>query len=157
MTDLDETEYQRWRTTGDATLEAARSLAAGDHHPGAVFSAEQAVQCAVKALLHGVGLGARARGHDLLALAGRAEREAALVLDDGQRSALRELATSYAPSRYPDALPGGTPSDYFGSEQSAQALTTAEALLGLVDRAWASLIAATGQEEESDEGSGDER
>ncbi|MGH8908199.1 MAG: hypothetical protein ACRD0K_17245 [Egibacteraceae bacterium] len=40
----------------------------------AVLYAEQAVQCALKGLLHGVGEGKQARGHGLLGLAERSGR-----------------------------------------------------------------------------------
>ena len=44
------------------------ALQAG-YHEGAILHADQAAQCALKGLLHGVGQQAKARGHGLVQLA----------------------------------------------------------------------------------------
>lgn len=105
----------------------------GGVHEGAVLHAEQAVQCGLKALLHGLGETRRARGHDLVGLADACEELAGLVLGGDTREALGELAASYMPSRYPDALPGGTPADHYGPRAADEALRTARAVLGAVE------------------------
>lgn len=62
---LDETERDRWRAHADDELRAAKHNAGGGFHHVAVLHAELAAQCALKALLRGVGRTEHARGHDL--------------------------------------------------------------------------------------------
>lgn len=97
----------------------------------------------MKALLHGIGLPAVARGHDLLLLSAAVAEHAGMVLAEEQRAALAELGLQYQPSRYPDALPGGTPGDWFTGIQSSTAGTTAAHLVAAVAARWAELMAAS--------------
>lgn len=139
METFDRTEYERWFATAGTGLAAARHAGDGGFHHIAVLQAEQAAQCALKALLHAVGAGSEARGHDLLRLAAACERLAGLALDDGHATRLRALGNDYMPTRYPDALPGGTPADYYDGEQATAAITTAEQLLAAVAATWEGL------------------
>ena len=52
---LDRDEWIRWWATALDRRAVARQLLDGSHHPAAVLHAEQAAQCALKGLLHGVG------------------------------------------------------------------------------------------------------
>lgn len=139
METFDRTEYERWYLTAETGVAAARHAAAGGFHHVAVLQAEQAAQCGLKALLHALGAGEEARGHDLLRLAGACVRLAGLGLDEDLTARLRALGNDYMPTRYPDALPGGTPADYYDKEQSATAITTSEQILGSVSDTWADL------------------
>ncbi len=118
--------------TARRQLLVARHTAAGGFHDAAVLHAEQGTQCALKALLHAVGAPAQARGHSLLDLASACERAAGMVLDQRLREALGDLAAQYQPSRYPDALPGGTAADHYGAGASERSIATAESVLGRV-------------------------
>jgi HEPN domain-containing protein len=139
---LDEPEYIRWRETADSSLRAASLLAdAGEHHH-ACLHAEQAAQQSVKALLHAVGTGGRARGHHLTELGRGAAAASGCDLPEGVRDALTRLARHYLPSRYPDALPGGTPAEHYRSADSTQALADARAVIAFVESAHASLVVA---------------
>lgn len=138
---LDAGEYARWRETADDELRAARHAADGGFHSKAVLGAEQAAQCALKALLYGVGETDRARGHELPVLATACVELADVAIDDDLLAALTDLAREYLPSRYPDALPGGTPHGYYGLRDSQRAFAIAQAALDVVDDAWARLTA----------------
>jgi HEPN domain-containing protein len=142
---FDATEYRRWVATAGRQLRIAAHTAEGGFHDAAVLHAEQAAQCALKALLHAVGAGPEARGHSLVDLAAGADRLAGLQLPGDQQEALGDLASQYQPSRYPDALPGGTPADHYGPGSSARAIATAEAMLNSVEAHFARLVASEKQ------------
>jgi len=152
VTPLDLPAHDRWSTTADEHLTVARRLADDGFHAHAVLVAEQAAQCALEAVLHGVGAGERARGHDLVELAARCRDVAGMVVDDDVVGALRTLSLQYLPSRYPDAVPGdATPSQAFGAAQSTAAVRTAAAVVAAGVAAWRQLLAAA-RDHEEDEG-----
>lgn len=150
MTPLDEAEHERWRAHADEELRAAAHNADGGFHHVAVLHAEQAAQCALKALLRGIGRSEQARGHDLLRLADEVAANAALEVDDELRQGLSTLARDYLPSRYPDALPGGTPSGHYGVRDAGRAIATAEDVLAAVDAAWTALLTADEGRDQAD-------
>ncbi len=100
---LDDAEHARWRATADEQLRVARLLAREGVNASAVFHAEQAAQCALKAVLH--GLGQPGRGHGLVDLSDRVSAATGLEPDDETVDSVQLLAQSYMPSRYPDACP----------------------------------------------------
>ncbi|MDQ2728255.1 MAG: HEPN domain-containing protein [Actinomycetota bacterium] len=134
---LDSEEFDRWRIEARSALRAASSQVGLGLHNWACFLAEQASQLAVKGLL--AGIGQPTWGHDLVRLGD----EARSALEDGWPGrldpALRRLSRHYITSRYPDAVPSGTPGGHYGPEDSEQALADAGAVLGAVDRAWADM------------------
>jgi HEPN domain-containing protein len=130
---LDRAEHARWREEADRALRHAELAAADDVHNWACFSAEQAAQLAVKALLH--GLGRAPWGHDLAAL-GEQLGAAGLELANEDRDRLLRLARHYVAARYPDAHAGGSPGRRYSQSDADQALADARAILGAVDRAW---------------------
>lgn len=133
-------EYGRWLATAKDHLRVARHDAGGAFHNAAVLQAEQAAQCALKALLHGVGQAQAARGHGLLSLAEACTGWAGLTFGQQHLDALARLAREYQPTRYPDALPEGTPMGHYGSSDSAWALGVAEQTLAAVASAWKDLL-----------------
>jgi HEPN domain-containing protein len=130
---LDLDEYERWRAEASRALRHGELAAQDGLHNWACFSAEQSAQLAVKALLHGLGLGRW--GHDLLAL-GDGLREAGLEVPEPVHGALLRLSRHYMPARNPDAHAAGSPGDRYGSGDAAQALADAGMVLKLVDEAW---------------------
>lgn len=137
---LDAEAFHRWIDAAGEHLGSARLLVEGGRHPDAVLMAEQSAQCSLKSLLHAVGAEASTRGHDLVALARACAREVGLSLPESQFDGLRRLSATHLSSRYPDALPGGVLSDYFGAESSAAALNAAEATLDAAQGLWAHLL-----------------
>jgi HEPN domain-containing protein len=136
---LDVSEYVRWRETAESNLASARREAAAGAHHVAVFLAEQAAQCATKAVLHGVGATAKAYGHGLLALADAVAEEVDAALPDTVVEAMQRLAQAYMPSRYPDALPDGSPVNHYGASHSTQAVADAVAVMDFTHRTWQAL------------------
>lgn len=130
---VDVDEYTRWRTEADRALRHATLAADDGLHNWACFSAEQAAQLAIKALLHGIGRGPW--GHDLVALGAEVEGSG-LDVPQNVRDALMRLGRHYMPARYPDAHPAGSPGGHYGAADAKQALDDARAVLALVDEAW---------------------
>jgi len=141
---FDEPEHDRWVRAAGEHLAAARHAEDGGFHAAAVLHAEQATQATLKALLHGVGVPREARGHDLLALSVSCEEEAGLVLGDPERASLAELGRQYQATRYPDALPSGTPGDWFGPEAAVAAIATAERIAARAGARWSELLDEAG-------------
>jgi HEPN domain-containing protein len=148
---FDEAEYGRWLATAEDHLRVARHDALGGFHSAAVLQAEQAAQCALKALLHGVGQAQAARGHGLLSLAEACAEWAGLTLDQQHRDALARLARDYQPTRYPDALPEGTPMGHYGPSDSSWALAVAEQTLEATRSNWDDLLRQAGEASEDAE------
>ena len=125
-----------WLHQAKADLELARISAGAGHHEWACFACHQAVEKALKALhLHS---GQQAWGHGL----GRSFRDlpaqvaepiAERVNDLEDR--LRILDTLYIPTRYPDSLPEGAPTDHFGRLQSEDALRHAGSIVDAIGAA----------------------
>jgi HEPN domain-containing protein len=130
---LDAEEYARWRDEASRALRHGELAKEDGLHNWACFAAEQSSQLAVKALLHGLGLGPW--GHDLLAL-GERLAEAGLEIPDHVHDALLRLSRHYMPARYPDAHAAGSPGDRYGPADAEQALDDARSVLALVDTAW---------------------
>jgi len=127
-----------WLHQAQADLEMAVVSAAAGHHEWACFACHQGVEKALKALhlrhgqqVWGHGLGRSFRdlpppiGSDL------AEKVSDLV------DRLRILDALYIPTRYPDSLPDGTPSDHFGRLQSDDALRHARTIIDTITAALA--------------------
>lgn len=149
---FDDVERERWLSTARRQLDTAQALTAGAFHESAVLHAEQAAQCALKGLLHAVGAVREARGHSLVDLVAACEERAALVLPDGSRAALGELAAQYQPSRYPDALPGGTPEEHYGAEAGDRAVRTAMLVIESVEAHLGALGDDADRESDMDDG-----
>ena len=133
---VDGPEFERWRAEADGALESARLSASGELHNWACFSAEQAAQLAVEALLHGLGRGPW--GHDLVAL-GRSVAASDVTVPPSIAEAFGRLSRHYISSRYPDAHAAGPARDHYGPGDSAAAIADAEAVLEFVDEAWVAL------------------
>jgi HEPN domain-containing protein len=118
---FDSAEHDRWLAAAEDAASAAALQASGGGHNWSCFLAEQAAQLAVKGLLHGMGAGAW--GHDRVVLGRELGKQMKTALPADVEAALRRLSRHYIPARYPDAHPTGPPSNYYGSEDSEQAMT----------------------------------
>lgn len=131
-TNQNRVEAERWLRTAIADLKAARWNAQGEFFNLACFTAQQAVEKALKALL--LSTGERdVRGHSALSLLERA----AIVWPElsALRSDCRVLDRYYIPTRYPDALPEGSPVEAFGPEDAEDALRRSERIITAVRKA----------------------
>ena len=127
-----------WLHQAHSDLDLAAVSAAAGHHEWACFASHQAVEKALKALhLHhgqqvwGHGLGRSWR--ELPPVVGAALAEALSDLEDR----LRILDALYIPTRYPDSLPDGAPSDHFGRLQSDDAQRHARSIVDAITTALA--------------------
>ena len=127
-----------WLHQAHSDLDLAAVSAAAGHHEWACFACHQSVEKALKALhLHhgqqawGHGLGRSWR--ELPPVVGAALAEALSDLEDR----LRILDALYIPTRYPDSLPDGAPSDHFGRLQSDDAQHHARSIVDAITTALA--------------------
>ena len=127
-----------WLHQALADLAQAQLSAEAGHHEWACFASHQAAEKALKALhLHH---GQQSWGHGL----GRSFRDLppALAMQLADQVAdledrLRVLDALYIPTRYPDSLPEGAPTDHFGRLQRQDALCHARALVDAIRAALA--------------------
>ncbi|MDM7937815.1 MAG: HEPN domain-containing protein [Cyanobium sp. CZS 48M] len=129
---------QDWLAQARADLAQAELSAANGHHEWACFACHQAVEKALKGL-H-LSLGQEAWGHGL----GRLFRDLPSGSRQGLANAitdlidrLRILDALYIPTRCPDSLPDGAPTDHFGRLQSLDALHHARSLVDAIGAAMA--------------------
>lgn len=127
-----------WLAQASQDLAQANLSAEHGHHEWACFAAHQAVEKALKGL-H-LSIGQQVWGHGL----GRLFRDLPDALQEQMEAQLPELVERlrildalYIPTRYPDSLPDGAPSDHFGHLQSADALNHARALVDAITAAMA--------------------
>ena len=127
-----------WLHQAQADLAQAQLSADGGHHEWACFACHQAAEKALKALhlqlgqqFWGHGLGGSLR--DLPPEASASLAAEVPELEDR----LRILDALYIPTRSPDSLPDGAPTDHFGRLQSADALCHARALVDAITAALA--------------------
>ena len=122
-------EARRWLKAAREDLEYARHAAKGGFDAPACFHAQQAAEKAVKALHY--RRGARAViGHNVRALIEQLHPRQPRL--DEHLDAARELDLFYLPTRYPNGLDTGTPSEAFSPAQSAHAV---ELALPIIDAA----------------------
>ena len=123
-----------WLDQARGDLEHARSDVAGGFFDWACFSAQQAAEKAVKAVLQ--RRGAEAWGHsvaDLLDALG-----AYVAVSDELREMGLELDKAYIPTRYPNAHPAGSPRRRYTRTEAERLTGYAEQILGFCQ----SLLAA---------------
>lgn len=118
-----------WFRQADADLRLARHARDGAAHDWACFAAQQAAEKALKAVL--MSRGADAWGHTVTALLG-------VVAGDDVAEELvvcaKTLDKHYIPTRYPNGLDAGAPTDFYTSKDSDDAIACAERLLGFARR-----------------------
>lgn len=119
----------RWLAQADDDLETARLLMVNDRHAVACFLAQQSAEKALKGLLYGAGADI-VLGHSVAALC--AEVAALHPELDSKCDTWSSLDQHYIPTRYPDALPGGIPSDVYTIAQSSSAIGLADEVLAAV-------------------------
>jgi HEPN domain-containing protein len=122
-------EAERWFRQASDDLDAAAALLAAQKYAQSCFYAQQAAEKALKAIW--LRLDLDPWGHS----AARLIRE----LPDPVQSDFRpllELALSldklYIPTRYPDALPGLTPSEAYTQKEAETAIQSAQTILDAV-------------------------
>lgn len=129
MTRDPSTEARRWLAQAADDLVTAELLVDHGRHPVACFLAQQ---CAEKALKGALYLGGAdvVLGHSVAALCQEVVgAHPALAPRCGTWATLDQ---HYIPSRYPDALPGGTPADVYTEAQARGAVHIARDVVAAV-------------------------
>jgi HEPN domain-containing protein len=115
-------EAHRWLAQARSELAFAHVGLREGFHAQACFHCQQSAEMALKAL-HYLSGARLVVGHSLVELL------AALVARYPDLAALRGAAARldqlYIPTRYPNSLPGGVPSEVFSQEQAAEAIAQA--------------------------------
>ena len=127
-----------WLHQAEADLAQARLSADAGHHEWACFASHQAAEKALKALhlFHGQQCWGHGLGRSLRDLPEEVRRSLEQQVADLE-DRLRVLDALYIPTRYPDSLPEGAPTDHFGRLQSQDAIAHARALVAAIRSALA--------------------
>lgn len=122
-------EAGRWFLQAQRDLDDARYSAAGGRFNLACFLAQQSAEKALKALLYSAGAEA-VWGHSVAELC----QDVIAIHPDLAPLAMvgGPLDKYYIPTRYPNGLPGGIPSDAFVSVDARTAISMAEQVLDTV-------------------------
>lgn len=122
-------EAGRWLAQAEHDLGTARLLVDHDRAAVACFLAQQAAEKALKGLLYAGGADL-VLGHSVGALCREVAQEHPELTD--RCPSWSTLDQHYIPTRYPDALPGGTPAESYTAEQGSDACDLAAEVLGAV-------------------------
>jgi HEPN domain-containing protein len=127
-----------WLHQAEADLAQAQLSAGAGHHEWACFASHQAVEKALKALhlRHGQQSWGYGLGRSFRDLPAELAQSLAVEVADLE-DRLRVLDALSIPTRYPDSLPEGAPTDHFGRLQSQDALGYARALVDAIRAALA--------------------
>ena len=128
---FDDEEYRRWIEMSKRTLHSAEGDLEREDHNWACFKAHQAAGCAVKALLHGLGLAPK--GHSISLLTRSIPRE---LNPDEILDLAKTLDKHYIPTRYPNAWSEGIPADYYTLKDSREAVSYASKIINWVEEKW---------------------
>lgn len=127
-----ESEAARWIGEALWDLDTARILHRERRFNAAAFYAHQAAEKACKALLYYVH--EAPWGHSVRELLMRYFARLGEGPPEDVMACARELDRHYVPSRYPNALPSGTPHEAYDEEASRRALEASERVVGFVRR-----------------------
>ena len=111
-----------WLGQAEAELKAAGDLLATDNYAWCCFTAQQAAEKALKAILE--HFRERTPGHNLNELAEAIGHN--IAVDAELRAACARLNRLYIPTRYPDAFVSGVPAEQYFRADAEQALEDVE-------------------------------
>ena len=114
-----------WFRQAERDLKQARWALKGGFYEWACFSAQQAAEKAVKALLE--ALRREAWGHSITRLL--ASLPQAFEVDRELMEKAMRLDKFYIQTRYPNGFPVGSPMDYYTEGEAKKAIEDAEALV----------------------------
>ena len=118
--------YRSWPRQARRKLESAKWDLKGKFYEDACFSAQQAAELAVKALLEKKGLSRR--GHSIYFMLNEINADSELL-----RMA-KILDQYYIPTRYPNGFDVGAPMDYYDKTQAEEAIEYAERIIRFVEK-----------------------
>lgn len=123
--------WRDWWTQAKADLKHAVYALEGGHYEWACFAAQQAAEKGLKAVLE--QRNRRALGHVIVRLLSALQDEGIAVPAD-LVDAAKILDKLYIPTRYPNGLVEGAPTEFYTREEAERALRCAEAILRFCDR-----------------------
>jgi len=123
-------DSQKWMRFSDEDLKAADSTLGDEVFSAACFHAQQAVEKAIKAIL-AVKTGNIPRQHSILRLA---EMSGNKEFFEQHKDKFEFLDKFYAPTRYPDVLPGSLPEGLPGREDAEKAVESAKEIVDFVKK-----------------------
>ena len=124
-------EAKRWFSEAQWDLETARILHQSRRYNSCAFNCQQAAEKAAKALLYSGG--ESPFGHsvrELIARYAESKRKNLYEL----LSLASELDRHYIPARYPNAVPSGSPHEYYDENVGLRALDCATKIIDYVKR-----------------------
>ncbi len=122
-------ESERWLLQAERDFDDARFSSQGKRYNLACFLAQQSAEKAIKAFLYSQGI-EEVWGHSVAELCADAQK-----LDADFKELMKNAASLdkyYIPTRYPNGLPGGIPSDVYQKEDASQALFLASKIIEFV-------------------------
>ncbi|HVR42111.1 MAG TPA: HEPN domain-containing protein [Thermoanaerobaculia bacterium] len=114
-----------WMKQALADVGMARTAEQAGRYEWSCFAAQQAAEKALKSL--GLGRGLEAWGHSVAGLL--FELDPGIEPDGALAEGAKELDQHYIPSRYPNGLPAGTPSELYTRTQAKRAIEHAERII----------------------------
>jgi HEPN domain-containing protein len=114
-----------WMKQAGADLEMARTADRGGSYEWSCFAAQQAAEKALKSV--GMAQGLELWGHSVAALLFEIDR--GIDPDGTLAEGAKELDQHYIPSRYPNGLPAGAPTDLYTKTQARRAIDHAERII----------------------------
>lgn len=114
-----------WIYEAGRDLEHAKNDSAFGFYNWACFSAQQGAEKALKAVFQ--KMGAEAWGHSVVELL--KELSARLDVPAGLMEACQELDKAYIPTRYPNALPSGSPSQLYNQKEAERLIGYGEGVV----------------------------
>lgn len=115
-----------WWVQAQADLRHARYALEGSHYEWACFAAQQAAEKGIKALFE--HRGARVTGHVLTRML-QALQDIGVEVDPTLLEAAKVLDKFYIPTRYPNSLVEGAPTEFYTRQEAEHALRCAEQIL----------------------------
>ena len=123
-------EGRRWLLQAKQDLDDARYNSEGERYNIACFLSQQSAEKALKAFLYAEGEEI-VWGHSVAELCKRATS-----MDKELEKVRRKVATLdkyYIPTRYPNGLPGGIPSEAFEKRDADRAIEIAEEVIKVIE------------------------
>lgn len=124
-----------WIFQAQGDLSHAHKDVADQFYDWACFSAQQAAEKAVKAVLN--RLGAEPWGHSVTDLLENLPES--ITVEEQMLDAARDLDTVYISSRYPDALSSGSPRTRYTRAQAERMVSHAESIIRFCESRLSSL------------------
>lgn len=124
-----EKEYRRWLRQAESDLDDARYNAEGGRYSLTCFLSQQAAEKALKAYLYLQG-NQLVWGHSVAELVDDASGADASFKELKEEGSF--LDRLYIPTRYPNGLPGGIPSESFNEKDAEEAMRAAKDIIDAV-------------------------